>query len=134
MNDYFDIDLNYENLRYSVRASYFRAHARPSFEAYGTRGYFVKEHKDRQEEHLKLFYMPNQPDFGLDRPEDYGTLVWYDKDGSYHEEKVVSEKGNYARVYEDIYEVLAHGADQHVRPEHTLLVMHMLEEAVHALS
>ena len=61
---------------------------------------FIKEKKDRQEEHLKLFYMPGQPDFGLDRPEDYGTLTYVDEKGIYHEEKVISEQGDYARIYD----------------------------------
>ena len=134
MNDYFDIDLNYGALKYSVRASYFRAHERPSFEAYGTRGYFVKQKKDRQEEHLKLFYMPGQERFGIDRPEDYGTLIWYDDEGVYHEEKVVSEVGDYARIYDGIYDALVNNAEQPIKPEHTMLVMHILEDALAGLS
>jgi predicted dehydrogenase len=68
MNDYFDLDLFYGNLKVSVKSSYFRIKERPSFIVYGKKGMFVKQTKDRQEEHLKLFYMPGQPDFGYVNP------------------------------------------------------------------
>ena len=37
MNDYFDIDLYYNNLKVSVKSSYFRTKQGPSFEVYGTK-------------------------------------------------------------------------------------------------
>ena len=52
---------------------------------------FVKQTKDRQEEHLKMFYMPDHEDFGIDLPEHYGVLTYIDEQGDYHEEKVISE-------------------------------------------
>jgi hypothetical protein len=92
---------------------------------------FVKAGKDKQETHLKLFYMPyDHKDFGIDLPEDYGILTYYDKDGIYHEEKVVSEKGDYARYYDAVYETIVNGAPQLVTPEQTLLQLSMLEEGI----
>lgn len=133
MNDYFDIDLNFGPVKYSTKASYFRTSERPSFEAWGTRGHFVKQGKDRQEEHLKLFHMPDEPDFGLDRPQDFGSLTWYDDEGGFHEERVPSERGDYARVYDDVYDALVNGKPQLVEPEQTLMVMGMLEDAIAGL-
>ena len=71
MNDYFDIDLQYGNLKVSVKSSYFRVKERPSFIVYGKKGMFIKETKDRQEADLKKFYMPDNADFGIDLPEHY---------------------------------------------------------------
>lgn len=131
MNDYFDIDLYYGVKKVSVKSSYFRAKERPSFVAYGTRGTFVKATKDRQETHLKLFYMPyDHSDFGIDLPEDYGVLTYYDENGVFHEEKVVSEVGDYGRYYDAVYETLMNGAPQLVTPEQTLLQISMLEEGI----
>jgi hypothetical protein len=73
---------------------------------------FVKQTRDRQEEHLKLFHMPNNADFGVDLPEHYGVLTYMDDEGVYHEEKVVSEKGDYARVYDDLYNAIVNGAEK----------------------
>lgn len=130
MNDYFDIDLYYGGLKVSVKSSYFRIKPRPSFVVYGQKGMFVKETKDRQEEHLKMFYMPEHADFGVDRPEHYGTLTYVDEQGQYHEEKVPSEVGDYSRVYEDIYATLTEGQEKTVKDEETILQLKMLEEAI----
>lgn len=131
MNDYFDLDFFYENnLKVSVKSSYFRLKARPSFVVYGTKGTFVKETKDRQEEHLKQFYMPENADFGLDQPEHYGTLTYMDEDGQYHEEKVVSEKGSYSYFYEALRMSLVNGRDKLVKDEETIRQLEILEEGI----
>ena len=134
MNDYFDLDLYYGKLKVSVKSSYFRIKPRPSFIVYGTKGMFVKETKDRQEEHLKMFYMPTHSDFGIDLPEHYGTLTYVDDCGNYHEEKVISEVGDYSRFYEALYDTLVLGKEKLVKDEETLLQMKLLEAAIHQLS
>lgn len=134
MNDYFDLDLYYDNaLKVSVKSSFFRINPRPSFTVYGTRGMFVKETKDRQEEHLKLFYMPTNKDFGVDLPMHYGTMTYSDADGVYHQEKVVSEVGDYGRYYDALYETIMNGAPKLVTDEQTLLQIEMLETGIAGL-
>lgn len=133
LNDYFDLDLYYNHLKISVKSSYFRLKKRPSFIVYGKKGVFEKRTTDRQEEHLKLFYMPTNPDFGLDLPEHYGTLTYYDDNGVYHEEKVISEKGDYGRVYDDLYECIVHNKDKKITDEQTILQMEILETGVSQL-
>jgi len=105
MNDYFDLDLYYGTLKVSIKSSYFRLKARPSFVVYGKKGMFEKYAKDKQETDLKKFYLPEgHADFGLDTPEDYGILTYVDDEGVYHEEKVVTVKGDYAYYYDGIYD------------------------------
>lgn len=133
MNDYFDIDLYYGVLKVSVKSSYFRVKSRPKFVVYGKRGMFVKETDDRQEEHLKLFYMPGQPGFGEDTPRQYGMLTYYDEAGNYHEEKVPSVRGDYGRVYDGIYDCIVLGKEQLIKPWQTILQMEMLENGVKSL-
>jgi len=130
MNDYFDLDLFYGRLKVSVKSSYFRLKERPSFVVYGENGVFVKETKDRQEEHLKAFHMPDNPDFGIDLPQHYGTLTYIDQNGDYHEEKVISEVGDYSRVYEELYESIINGKDKIVKDEETILQIEMLETGI----
>ena len=69
-------------------------------------------------------------DFGVDTPEHYGTLIYYDQDGFYHEEKVVSVIGDYARVYDGIYDSIVNGKEQVIQPWQTILQMEMLETGV----
>lgn len=131
MNDYFDLDFFYPNhVKVSVKSSYFRLKERPSFAVYGTKGTFIKETKDRQEEHLKLFYMPTNDDFGVDLPEHYGTLYYMDESGQYHEEKIVSEKGSYSRFYEALADTLLDGAEKLVKDEETIRQIEILEEGI----
>lgn len=133
MNDYFDLDLYYGTLKVSVKSSYFRIKERPSFIVYGKKGMFIKQTKDRQEEHLKLFYMPDHPDFGKDTPAHYGVLTYIDEQGQYHEEKVPTVNGDYARVYDGIYECIVHHQPQIITHEQTLLQMKILETGVQNL-
>lgn len=126
MSDYFDLDLFYGNMKVSVKSSYFRIKRRPSFIVYGKKGMFIKKTPDRQEEHLKMFYMPDNSDFGIDEPEHYGTLIYMDDNG-YHEEKVISEVGDYGRVYDAIYETLKNNQESPVKDIQTLTLMKILE-------
>ena len=130
MNDYFDLDLYYGVMKISVKSSYFRLTPRPSFIVYGKKGSFVKESKDRQEEHLKLFHMPTESDFGVDLPEHYGTLTYMDNAGQYHQEKVISEVGDYSRFYEDVYQTLINNKNKVVKDDQTLAQIKILEEGL----
>ncbi|MBL4930403.1 Gfo/Idh/MocA family oxidoreductase [Clostridium paridis] len=130
MNDYFDLDLYYGTFKVSVKSSYFRVKERPSFVVYGKKGCFVKETKDRQEEHLKLFYMPENADFGVDTIKHYGTLTYIDEEGIIHEEKVKSVNGDYGRVYDDLYEAIINGKSKTIADEQTVLLMEILETGV----
>lgn len=133
MNDYFDLDLYYGILKVSVKSSYFRVRSRPSFVVYGKKGMFEKYDKDRQEADLKKFYLPKgHADFGIDAPEQYGTLIYYDESG-YHEEKVESVRGDYGYYYDALYETIMNGKEQLVTPEQTLLQIEMLETGVRDL-
>ena len=91
---------------------------------------FVKETKDRQEEDLKKFYMPTNEDFGMDRPEHYGTLTYIDDEGKYHEEKVISERGDYSHFYQALYDTLANGKEKLVKDEQTIIQIEILEEGI----
>lgn len=136
LNDYFDLDLYYPPaLKVSVKSSYFRLKERPSFVVYGKKGVFVKGTKDRQEEHLKRFYLPEgHEDFGVDLPEHYGTLTYVDDEGNCREEKVVSEKGDYGRVYDHLYQTIVNGRAKVVKDEETILNMEILETGIQGCS
>lgn len=133
VNDYFDLDLYYGILKISVKSSYFRIKERPSFVVYGKKGCFVKETKDRQEEHLKAFYMPNNKDFGVDTFAHYGVITYIDENGDMHEEKVKSVNGDYGRVYDDLYEAIINNKDKTITDEQVLLQMEILETGVRDL-
>ena len=57
-------------------------------------------------------------------------LTYVDDNGVYHEEKVVSEQGDYARYYDALYETIINGKEPLVKREQTEYLIRMLEEAV----
>ena len=128
----FDFDLYYDEagIKATAAASYLAAIQRPSFEVYGERGTFVKVEKDQQERDLKKFYLPaGHDDFGMDTPEQYGVLRYYDEDGTFHENRVETVRSTYSGFYEALYETVANGAPQLVRPEETIAQLRILEDA-----
>lgn len=133
---YFDFDLYYDErgVKATAAASYLAAIQRPSFEVYGERGTFIRVEKDQQERDLKKFYLPaGHPDFGLDTPEQWGVLRYYDDAGHMHEERVEPVRSTYARFFEALYETLVHGAPQLVKPEETIAQLRILEDAMRDL-
>ena len=129
---YFDFDLYYDEagIKATAAASYLAAIQRPSFEVYGERGTFIKVEKDQQERDLKKFYLPaGHDDFGLDTPEQYGILRYYDEDGGFHEERVETVRSTYSGFYEALYQTVANGAPQLVKPEETIAQLRILEDA-----
>ncbi len=133
LNDYFDLDLFYGPLKVSIKSSFFRLKPRPSYIVYGKKGMFIKETKDKQEEYLKLFLWPDTDGFGIDNVNDYGTLIYVDDNKNYHEEKVVSEKGDYGRYYDEFYNTIVKGGEKLVKDEETLWQLEILENGIKGL-
>jgi predicted dehydrogenase len=133
LNDYFDIDLFYGVLKVSIKSSFFRLKPRPSYVVYGKKGMFIKETKDKQEEHLKLFVWPNVDGFGVDNVKEYGTLTFIDDNKNFHEEKVISEVGDYGRYYDALYNTIVYGAEKLVKDEETLWQLDILETGISGL-
>ena len=134
MNDYFDVDLFYGNKKISLKSSYFRVKARSAFTVYGFKGMYEKITNDKQEEHLKMFIMPGTEGFGVDKPSEYGSLIYYDESGTYHEEKVITVQGDYARYYDALYDTIINGKPQLVKPQETIAQIRILENGIKKLN
>lgn len=131
--DYFDYDLYYtdRNLKATAHANYQSAFSRPSFEIYGDRGAYIKGEKDQQERDLKHFYLPaGHDDFGVDSPDQYGTLRYLDDDGVLREERVPTCRTTYSSFYDSLYETVVNGAPQLVDPAETLAQMQILDASI----
>ena len=122
----------YGTLKVSVKSSYFRVKERPSFVVYGKKGMFIKQSKDRQEEHLKLFYMPTNKILELIHRSIMVPLSIMIK-MVFITKKVVSVIGDYARVYDGIYDCIVKPQPQIITHEQTLLQMEILETGISKL-
>ena len=56
--------------------------------------------------------------------------MYYDVNNVYHEEKVISERGDYGRYYDAFYDTIMHQTPPLVTEEQTLLQLEMLEEGI----
>lgn len=130
LNDYFDVDLFYQNLKVSVKSSFFHVVPRPSLTLYGSNGMFIKHKKDKQEEHLKQFLWPGWESFGKDVFEEYGILTIRDENGQAQSSRVETVTGDYGRYYDALYKTLRLGDEKLVKDEETLLQLSMLEEGI----
>lgn len=130
LNDYFDVDMFYQNLKVSVKSSFFRVVPRPSLTLYGSNGMFIKTKKDKQEEHLKQFLWPNWDGFGKDEPEEYGILTIRDENGQAQASSVKTVTGDYGRYYDALYQTLRYNEPKLVQDEHTLWQLAYLEEGI----
>ena len=130
LNDYFDVDLFYQNLKVSVKSSFFRVVPRPSLTLYGSNGMFIKTKKDKQEEHLKLFLWPDWEGFGKDEAEEYGILTIRDENGQAQASRVETVTGDYGRYYDALYQTIRYNKPKLVRDEQTLWQLEYLEEGI----
>ncbi|MGD9931647.1 MAG: Gfo/Idh/MocA family oxidoreductase [Mangrovibacterium sp.] len=116
VNDYYDIRLHYEGFAALLKCSYLVRRPGPRYSVHGSLGSFHKWGIDPQEDALKAGRLPNEPDWGSEPPADWGELDTELK-GLHHIGKVETIPGNYNLFYENVYEVLANGAELAVKPE-----------------
>ncbi|MCK8606467.1 oxidoreductase, partial [Leuconostoc citreum] len=71
--------------------------------------------------------LPGSDNFGLDAPQNYGQLVYYNQSGDRIEKYLPSITGDYGRVYDSVYDTLVNGAPKLVSDEQMLTVMKILD-------
>ena len=131
VDDYFNVNLMYPKLRATVAATEVAALPHPKWIVYGTRGTFVKATVDQQENDLKVGIMPGTEGFGCDTPDDFGTVTYYNGNGDRIEKRIPSVTGDYARVYDAVYETIMNGREKLVTDEQILAVIETLEHGFH---
>ncbi|MDR0298165.1 MAG: Gfo/Idh/MocA family oxidoreductase [Streptococcaceae bacterium] len=129
-DDYFNVSLRYEKFSATVAASETAALPHPKWSVYGTRGTFVKQEVDQQENDLKVGIMPGADGFGRDTAADFGELTYYNSNGDRIVKHIASEVGDYARVYDAAYAAIIDGAEKLVTDAQLLAVIETLENGV----
>ncbi len=128
VDDYFQVQLNFNRLKVILKASMFVKEPGPRFILHGTKGSFVKYGIDPQEEMLKEGLMPDLKDWGKDDP-DYWGILNAEMHGQQFYGNIETEPGNYMGFYENVHEVIMKGAEQAVRPEEARNVIRIIELA-----
>jgi predicted dehydrogenase len=123
-DDWFHAILNYGELRVILHASALVAKEGPRFIIHGTKGSYIKEGIDPQEDALKAGGRPGDADWGVD--EQTGSLDVLR--GSWMQHAMVpNERGDYTRYYAGIRDAILNGAPNPVPPEQALQVMQLID-------
>jgi len=116
VTDYYDIRLQYERLSVILKSSYLVREPGPRYSLHGTLGSFLKWGIDPQEEDLKSGRLPDDVGWGSEPSSRWGQINT-ETNGLHLTGKVETIPGNYNAFYENLYDVLANGAELTVKPE-----------------
>lgn len=128
VDDYFDINLYYDNIKVTLKSSYLVKEPGPKFHLNGTLGSYVKYGMDPQEDALKQGGKPGLPGWGIESKNAWGTLNT-EKAGEPYKGQIETLPGNYLAYYDNIYNVLVHNKELIVKPEEAINVIKIIEAA-----
>ena len=116
--DYFSLHLHYpEGLHVYLTSSLLVADPGPAFILHGTQGSFRKDRTDPQEAQLVAGLKPTDPAYGHEQPGQAGVLTLAAPDGTLTTTPVAAEPGNYAGLFEAVYQAIRQGQPYPVKPQ-----------------
>lgn len=128
VDDYFELLLFYPACRVRLKSNYLAREPVPEYMLHGKNGSFIKKRTDRQEELLNLGHMPDEENWAVEPPEDYGLL--HVNSGEIKiKERIKSVRGNYMEFYEQLYRAIRLNDSVPVPPSEALQVIRLIEFA-----
>jgi len=126
--DAFDVAFYYANgFRAAMSSTTLAPVPRPHFRVRGTRGEFIKQGLDPQEALLRAGQLMGGESWGLEKPEEWGTLSVIRGDKTVTDKPIPSERGDYRTFYENVRDVMLGRAKPLVGLDEALRVMYALE-------
>ncbi|MCW3120006.1 MAG: oxidoreductase [Chitinophagaceae bacterium] len=126
VDDYFEILLYYPSFRVRLKGSCFVKQPVAEFIFHGSKGSFLQQRSDAQEQQLLKDVIPSQQSWCPPPPEPDGLLVT-EKDGKTIREALTSTPGNYMGYFDDVYKTLTKQAPNPVPGEDGIKIMRILE-------
>jgi predicted dehydrogenase len=127
--DNFEVILDYDDLKVTLKATMLARQPGPRFLLYGTEGSFVKYGLDPQEESLKNGHTPTEPGWGEEPKEQWGRLNT--RLGELHVEGVVETlPGCYQAFYQNVADAIRGRAELAVKPEEARDTIRIIELAM----
>ena len=126
IDDAFDIKLDYGKVKVTLRSSLIVREDSPRYIINGTKASFVKYGIDVQEEHLKAGKTPTDIDFGIEPTTQDGTL-YFEKDDVPLHKKIPTMPGNWALLFENIYDAIENNAALIIKPEDVIEQIKIIE-------
>lgn len=129
VDDYGTIHLQFENqVNVFITVSMLVADPLPAIVIHGSKGTFVKDLCDTQEEQLMAGAMPNDPGFGEEPEGKEGRLTIIGAHGHKEVKAIPSLKGKYMALFEDVYQTIRQNDPFPVREEEVMYQMELLEK------
>ncbi len=126
VNDYFDITLFYESFLLRLKSSLLVKEILPAYILHGTKGSFVKERADIQEDSLKIGLKPQSATWG-EEPETASGILNLQNTGK---TSIVTLPGNYMEFYNALYHALNGGNELPVSGFDGLRVIQVIEAVI----
>ncbi|WP_291117324.1 Gfo/Idh/MocA family protein [Flavobacterium sp. UBA6135] len=104
VDDYAFVHLLFENqVNAFITVSLHALDVQPGIIIHGTKGSFIKDFCDEQENQLMAGMAPNHPDFGLELESKEGKLTYVDENNTTIIERIPSQKGNFNGLFDEVY-------------------------------
>ncbi|WP_395043700.1 Gfo/Idh/MocA family oxidoreductase [Flavobacterium sp.] len=105
VDDFAFIHIEFKNkVNVFITTSMLVADAQAGIIIHGTKGSFIKEFCDEQENQLMNGLSTLNENFGLEKPNKEGKLTYYNKDNELITEIIPSLKGNFNGLFDDLYQ------------------------------
>jgi scyllo-inositol 2-dehydrogenase (NADP+) len=128
--DHFEVVLNYQQLKVTLKAGMLVREPGPTFTLLGDQGSFVKYGMDVQEEALKAGIAPSDlPNWG-EEPESIWGKINTEHKGLHLVGKVKSEIGDYRGFYANVYRALLGEEELNVKPQQARNTIRIIELAM----
>jgi predicted dehydrogenase len=127
--DAFEVILNYNKLKVTLKSNYLSKIPLPRFTLHGTEGSYIKNGLDPQEETLKKYGYRKSPDWGAE-PSEFWGMIDAKLNGLIFYGEIETIAGSYASFYENLYEVLVNGKELAVKPMEALNTIRIIELAM----
>ena len=128
VDDYFDVKLGYDSLIVTLHSSMLVREMGPRYMIHGTKGSFIKNGEDPQEELLKAGILPTGSDWGKE-PEIQFGLLHTEIDGKIIKQTYPSLQGGFGGFYTNLYESIQNEKPLQERPEDGYNVIKIIELA-----
>lgn len=129
IEDAFDIKLDYGKLKVTLRSSLFVHELSPRYIINGSKGSFVKYGLDVQDVNLKAGMQPNENLFGIEPMEQQGKIYSYNGSDIINK-KVLTEKGNWALLFQNLYDVIVNDAELLIKTEDVFEQIKIIEAVI----
>ena len=128
VDDYFTLILYYPTHRILLTSGMVFMQVGPGYKIYGSKGCFIKNRSDVQEDLLLAGHKPGGENWGKEDPKNYGTLTT-DSDGVITSTIIESERGDYGKYYEAVAAAILENKPVPVKPQEGINIMKVLVAA-----